>query len=256
LTASGTYTIVVKPSLPTTAINATLTLSQDISGTLTANATPTTFATTRVGQNAHYTFSATAGQSFTVGLRNSTFTGSGVAYRILLPDGSSLTSGSLSSSTASTLLYLSNLAQTGTYTVVLDPNGSTTGQITVQLQAPATGVTTVGGSPLAITQAAGQLGYYTFSGTQGQQLKVALPSVTTTPTGASVKLSLLGPDGVTVLNTVSGSGPINFSYPVVVPNVVNPGLPYTGTYTVVVDPMTQDNAITGTVNVMQFRLTP
>jgi YD repeat-containing protein len=58
LPASGTYTLIVDPG--TSAANTTLTLSSEVTGTLTSGGAAVTFSTTRAGQKASYTFTATA----------------------------------------------------------------------------------------------------------------------------------------------------------------------------------------------------
>lgn len=109
LPVTGTYTLLVRPVV-TSAANVTLTLSADLSGTLTVGGATTMFSTARVGQNGRYTFNATAGQNLSLWLSNQTFL---ATVRVYKPDGSQLTSASLSS--GSSALPLTNLPTTGTY---------------------------------------------------------------------------------------------------------------------------------------------
>jgi hypothetical protein len=103
----------------------------DISGTITSG-TPITVTTTTAGQNARYTFSGTQNQQASVSLSGSTYTGCiALSTSILKPDGSSLGSTSICGSTGS--FGPLTLPSTGTYTVLVDPGGASTGSVTVGL---------------------------------------------------------------------------------------------------------------------------
>ncbi|GJG96677.1 IPT/TIG domain-containing protein [Cupriavidus pauculus] len=239
LPSTGTYTVVVTPGTIGTALSGNLTLSSDIRDTLTANAPATIFATTRVGQNGRYTFTATAGQNLTLAWSNATFAGSYTYVYVYGPNGNSLTSQYFSSTTTpSGSVQLASLQQTGTYTVVVDPYGSSIGQVGLQLLAPSGGTLAVDGEPLAVNQVAGASGRYTFAGTAGQRLGLALDSLVTTPVGGAATVTIVSPDDVSTLvncGTVYAPG-----------NSCNlPSLPSTGTYTVVVTPSASSTALTG-----------
>jgi len=92
------------------------------------------------GQNAQLTFNGTAGQLASVQLNISTFSSwfSEVNVSILSPDGSTLVSGTLGTNTElgfSPILGPTTLPVTGTYTIVIAPNGAT-GSATVSLITP------------------------------------------------------------------------------------------------------------------------
>nr|WP_233411018.1 IPT/TIG domain-containing protein [Rugamonas sp. CCM 8940] len=129
LPLDGTYAVLVDPS-GVAAANVTLTLSSDSAGTLLANAAPTTFSSERPGQNGRYTFSGTAGQLSSLALSNKTFP-STVLVSVFKPDGSSLTSASV---TAATTVGMPALPVAGIYSVLIDPSTVTTGAIDVQLK--------------------------------------------------------------------------------------------------------------------------
>jgi hypothetical protein len=112
----------------TSSANATLTLSSEVTGTLVANAAASTFATTRIGQDARYSFSGTAGQNVSVATSGSTFASAGYVT-VYKPDGTSLSSGSFGGT-----LTLTNLPVSGTYTVSVDPYGATTGSLNLALR--------------------------------------------------------------------------------------------------------------------------
>ena len=79
LPETGTYTLLTAPE-PSHSMTASLTLSTDVAGILGADGTAKTLTTTRIGQNAHYTFNGTAGQYFSLLLSGDVFPGSTTAY--------------------------------------------------------------------------------------------------------------------------------------------------------------------------------
>jgi len=239
LPSSGTYTVVVTPSTSSTALTGNLTLSTDVADTLTANAPATTFATSRVGQNGRYTFIATAGQNLSLAWSGATFTGSNGYLYVYGPNGTTVASNTtVSSSTPNGVLQLTNLQQSGTYTVFMDPYQASTGQVGLQLLAPASGTLAVDGAPLAISQMAGATGRYSFAGSAGQRLGLGVDTLVTTPSGGTAAVTVIAPDNVTTLvscGSVAAAG-----------NSCNlPALPSSGTYTVVVAPSTSSTALAG-----------
>jgi YD repeat-containing protein len=229
LPATGTYTIIVVPGA-SNALNATFTLSNDVAGTLVANAAPLTFATTRVGQNGRYTFSGTAGQNVSVGWSGSTFAGAWSYLYVYKPDGTQLAYALFDNGAngkGNGTLALANLPATGTYTVFVTPFGASTGQVKLALNA--TGSINVDDMPSTFSLLAGQNGYYTFSGSAGQLLGLGVSGVSSTPSGAQINVSVLKPDG-SFLTFPGGDwvGTAGTSFDLT--------LPSTGTYTIVVTP--------------------
>src|SRR5205807_585150 len=133
LPTTGTYTVKIDPVSTTTgSITVLLNSFADVTGTITPG-TALTATTTVAGQNALYTFSGTAGQQFSVNLSGSTYTGcNAVVVSILKPDGTTLGSTGLCN-TSSGFIDSMTLSTTGTYTVFVNPQGTTTGTITVLL---------------------------------------------------------------------------------------------------------------------------
>src|SRR5262249_16767145 len=118
-------------------------------------------------------------------------------------------------------------ASTGTFTILLDPNATNTGSITVSLYdvaADITGTITIGGAAVSPSiSTPGQNASYTFSGTASQKISMTFTSVTVTTVNVIVKK----PDGSNISNTVVGtSGGFQDQT----------NLPVSGTYTLVVDP--------------------
>jgi hypothetical protein len=131
LTSSGTYTVLVDPQAGDTG-GARLTLYDvppDATGSL-----PLTVSLTTPGQNARLTFAGAAGQSVTLALSDVTIGTSGCCgaqLTVYKPDGTRL-AGPFFFGTNGKAVPL-QLPATGTYAVVLDPQGAATGGVTASL---------------------------------------------------------------------------------------------------------------------------
>jgi len=201
LPTAGTYAVLIDPGGTGTG-SATVQLNtfSDLSGTITIG-TPLTVTTTGIGQNARYTFSATAGQQISLMLTNSTYTGCiALNTSILKPDGTTL--GSTGTCGSSAFIDSVTVPVTGTYTVLVDPGGTATGSVTLQLNtfSDLSGTITIG-TPLTVTTTgAGQNAGYTFSATLGQQISLTITNSTYTGCIA-LNTSILKPDGTTLGST-------------------------------------------------------
>ena len=134
LGATGTYTITVNPA-DIAAGSVTLTLYSvpaDSAATLTIGGSAATLTTTTPGQNAAATFSGTATQQVTVHVTISSMTL--YTVKLLKPDGTVLAS--TFRADVSFNLPTQTLPSTGTYTIVVDPDGANTGSITVNVTNP------------------------------------------------------------------------------------------------------------------------
>jgi List-Bact-rpt repeat protein/phosphoesterase family protein/concanavalin A-like lectin/glucanase superfamily protein len=98
-----------------------------ITGTVTPNGPPTTITTTSAGQNARLTFAGTSGQNASVQITGNTLGSTTVS--LLAPSGATVSSAT--SSNASFTIPGQILTASGTYTVSIHPNGTTTGIIKV-----------------------------------------------------------------------------------------------------------------------------
>jgi hypothetical protein len=230
LPVTGTYTTLVNPQGTTTgSVTILLNTFTDIAGGAVTAGTPFTTTTTTAGQNASYTFSGTAGQQMSMNLTGNSYVGcNAVVVSILQPSGATV--GSAGACTNGTGFMDSiTLPVTGTYTVLVNPQGTTTGSVTVLLNnfADVTG-TIASGTPLtATTTVAGQNARYTFSGIAAQHVSASLTGNTYSGCNAVV-ISILKPDGSTLSSTglcTGGSG-----------SIASVALPSTGTYTVLVNP--------------------
>jgi RHS repeat-associated protein len=241
LPTAGTYSIFVDPTGPRTG-SITLTLTSvpaDPSVPITVDGAPVTHTITAKGQNANSTFTGSVGQRVFVNVTGNTI--SVVTVRLQKPDGTTLDSTTTGSSTS--YIDLNTLPTAGTYTLLVDPNGTATGSITLTLTsvpADPTGPITVGGAAVTRTiTAKGQNAVATFTGTVGQKL-----TVTTSNSTISVgTLKFRNPDGTTLASTSFGTSATS----------LNATLTTAGTNSIYVDPNgTSTGSITLTLKVGTF----
>ena len=197
--------------------------------TIVPGGPPVTVTMSASGDDAAVTFDGTAGQRVSLKLSNVTIGSSGCCstkVSILKPDGTTLIAPT-NVGTSGGFIDAATLPASGSYTILVDPQGTATGSITLTLYDVLPDVTSaivVGGAGVTVTTTTpGQNAKLTFNGTAAQRvsLKVA-------PVCCSTKVSILKPDGTTLVapTTIGTSG-----------GLVEPAtLPVTGNYTIVVDP--------------------
>jgi hypothetical protein len=232
LPAEGMYAIVVDPQdAATGSLTAAVTTgAADVIVDAELGGGPVTVNVDEPGVQAHVLFEATTGQRVSVALDGSTFGLSGLQTRLLTPDGSVLVDWQTVPGQA--LFIDPHTAPTsGTYTLVLAPQGGATGQVTVQLYDVPDDVVipaAADGEPVQVaTTSPGQNALVTFAGTAGQRVSVA---VSDTVTDGEVQWSITAPDGTVVAGPeqVGAAGGL-FTDPVT--------LPVNGDYQVVIDPV-------------------
>src|SRR6266511_4058152 len=231
LPVTGTYTILIDPHGTTTG-SQTLVLNDvpaDVTGTITPGGPAVTVTITTPGQNASLTFDGVAGQRVSLQISSSTFTGClTVSDTIKKPDGTNLASTDLCGATG----YIDTvvLPATGSYTILIDPAGMTTGSQTLVLNdvpADVTGTITPGGPAVTVTTTTpGQNAGLTFDGVAGQRVSLQISSSTFTGC-LTVSDTIKKPDGTNLAST-SLCGATGYIDTVV--------LPATGTYTILIDP--------------------
>jgi len=223
LGTTGTYTIMVDPASTNTG-SMTLNLFNIVNVTATitpGGTTPITIVTP--GQNAEVTFTGASGQHVSLTVSSVTIPGN-TTYTVKKPDGSELTSGSLG--TSGGFLEIPYLPTAGTYTILVDPSGANTGNVSLTLNDATDATNTItpgGGSVVITTTVPGQNARLTFSGTSGQ--RIAINASTTF--SVCWTLAVVKPDGTNLSSTFTcGSGLF-----------IDPQqLPTSGTYTVLIDP--------------------
>ena len=235
LPITGTYTVFVNPGGKATGTtNVRLYDASDATGSITPGGGPTTATNTNPGQNTILSFNGTNGQRIALSLSSS-----GIAYDVYIkkPDGTVVRQIFINSGWTGGFIDTFTLDTSGTHTILVDPYGSFTGTVTLNLfdvPADLTGSLTIGNPAIPIgISAVGQNANYTFEGAASQQVTVRV-------TGSNygcVLVSLLDSGGA----TLTSAGPCITNF-----NLTTWTLPTTGTYTVKVDPSA---ASTGTLNV-------
>jgi RHS repeat-associated protein len=205
-------------------------LASIVTGTVSIGGAATT-VTMGAGDDANITFDGTAGQYLGLALSNVTIgtsTCCSTLVSVLNPGGSTLKSIQFFGTAGKTLNF-PVLPTTGTYTIVIDPQGTDAGSVTLTLSEDVANTISIGGATSSVTMSRiGQNGRVTFSGAAGQYLGLAMSDVTLGPSSCCTSfVSVLKPDGST-LKSISAFGTSG--------GTINlPVLTVTGTYTIVLD---------------------
>jgi subtilisin family serine protease len=238
LPASGTYSILVDPQAADLG-SMTLTLYDvppDVNASITPGGPPVNVSMGPVpGQNALVTFSGSPGKRVALGMSQvSIGTSSCCSARvsILKPDGSTLVYAT-PVGTNGGFLDSRSLPMAGLYTILVDPQGTDLGSMTLTLHdvpADLSGSISVGGPPVSISLAPvpGQNAALSFAGAAGQRVSLRLTNVTFGSSSCcGARISLLKPDGT------------NMVPPILVGTfgaTMTATLSVTGQYSIVVDP--------------------
>lgn len=220
----GLHSLTVSP--PATAdASLTLALSVPLTGKFPAGGASVHFESARTGQTGWYTLEAAAGESYTLKAVAGTGFTSNVTVAVYRPTGASVGNASVPAG-SSNKIDLSDLPETGPYTVAVTPQGTGTGSLDLTLIPEATGTLVLDEPPRTLSLMAAQNGRYTFAGSAGDYLSVGYTAISITPSGGSVMLMIRRPDGIVLTSrTVNSLG--SWQLPV---------LPSTGTYTISVTP--------------------
>ena len=234
LPITGAYTILVNHQTSTIG-SVTLTLndvSADVSSSIVPGGSPVTVTTTSVGQSALVTFDGNADQRVSLKISGVTMSGGNgyVDVSIKKPDGTNLfTIGFVNSSGG--FIDTRVLPVTGTYTILVDPQGTNTGSVTLTLyDVPpdfSSSISPGGSSVTATTTVPGQNAQLYFAGLANQRvfLKVSSPALTGGTNIASVTIKK--PDGTNLAATTLGSSTVFID---------TQTLPADGAYTILIDP--------------------
>jgi hypothetical protein len=247
LPLDGTYKIVVDPKYDYTG-HVTLTLydvpPDPTAGPIPLDGSVNTVTTTTPGQNGYFTFSGVAGHRVSVALTGVTF--SSAKLRIRNPDNTLLYPTALAFGPAGGFLEPKDLAQTGIYTVEVDPQLRAVGQASLQLYDVGgdsnLGPAVLDGSTTNVaTSSPGQNAYLSFTTTvPNQRVSVLFQN----STYGSLKASILRPDATpqySPATTVTASDTF----------VDTKVLVAVGTYKVFVDPQ---GSATGNVDVKIYNV--
>lgn len=224
LPVSGTYRVLVDihpyASNQNATFSTTFTLAEELAPTLAIDGSASSISTSIPGQYVRATFAGTAGQNLGFGYNNFS----------LLPAGEYLQTLSFIAPNGAALTSLSNLPQTGTYSVFLRFSAKTAeATANLWLSSDVTGSFTAGTATSVSVGRIGQLARYSYAGTAGQQLRLSTTATATTPASQGVVVYVYKPDGSYLYsgwyyNIADGSAQTNL-----------PALPTTGNYTFVFD---------------------
>lgn len=224
LPVTGTYTIFLDPISEYTG-SVTVTVSSELTGDIVPHGSTVAVDIKRVGQNARYAFSGESGQTVSVQLSEVTIRSGYVS--VLKPDGMPLGK-PISFVSGGAMIPGQVLPTSGTYAILIDPDLSYTGKAKLALyNAPElTGSIMIDHVTATPTLSVpGQRARYTFDGTAGQRINLGVTGVSI----LSSTVSILRPDGTKwEATTIGPSG-----------GSLDPltALPETGTYTVMVEPV-------------------
>jgi YD repeat-containing protein len=175
---SGTYTLIVDPSVKSTG-NMTLSLvtqPAEATGNLTIGGAAVTVTINTPGQDAAVSFDGVAGQHLNLQISPVTIPGSQVS--ILNPDGTELVAATFVD-TRGWSFDLPNLSATGTYRIRIVPEGANTGNMTLTLSAFAPTPIIPGGASVQVNLTIpNQHPTLSFNGTAGQRVSLYVPSMT------------------------------------------------------------------------------
>jgi hypothetical protein len=245
LAADGTHTIVVDPQ-GAAAGSVTLMLYEvppDTTGLIAPGGPSVTAGTDAPGQNAKLSFDGVAGGRISLVVSDVTIgtsTCCSLKLSILRPGGTLVAPAYVG--TTGGFMDTRTLPVTGAYTIVVDPQGTSTGSATLTLYdvpPDVTGTVTPGGAPVRVATATpGQNAKVTFTGSAGTTVTLRLSEITLgTSTCCGGQISVRKPDGTTLVGaTFFGTSG----------KTLTMTLPTSGTYSVFLDPQ---KAVTGSVTV-------
>jgi trimeric autotransporter adhesin len=227
---TGTYQVLVEMQGLQNA-GYSFTLSQDVTGTLTAG-TPLSVNLDVPGRQGWLSFTTAATQTMALGLSSVATTPSGKSVSMVVYNASG-TQVANTSGTATATLNLTNLAA-GTYNVLLQPSNTALATMNVTLvNALGGSLPTDGTSQSFSTAVPGQNGYFTFTANAGDDLGLAVTGLTLAPTSPqNVVVNVKRPNGQSVFG---GGG--QFCSRTTTPGCTYSlrNLPDTGTYQVLVE---------------------
>jgi hypothetical protein len=229
LPATGPYTVVIDPAENHTG-TMSLALTTPVSATIALDGAPTSVSLPKEGRTARYTFTGAAGQWVSMGFTSVTITSSTIT--LLNPDGTTAASTTVGRNGGS-LAVPGPLATAGTYTIIVDPASTYTGDLTMTLSTDLTGTVAnnSAGTTIKINRP-GQNARYTFTGNANQKATVKVSGNNI----GNVNVDLYTKSGILQTGATNSSSSFNL-----------PQVPLIATdiYTVTINPMT---TATGTLH--------
>lgn len=207
---AGIYNVLIMPADATTA-SMQVQLAPGLIGTLNADGTTQSRATTIPGQAAYFTFDATAGQNLGLAITNLQLSsGTQARFNIIRPNGYMLYSTGCDVPRCNATSGMFGVPA-GRYTVVVDPERYATMSFDATLSPAATG-SLISGTPLNVNfSAPGQSAVVTFNANAGQSLVLSMNSITMTPSGNLVRAEVFQPNG-SFLNSMGAASSASLSF--------------------------------------------
>ncbi len=241
---TGTYTpgsegpLTIRTTAGAGGASDTQTVSGTIPRTIAAGGAPVTVAIANPGDDALLRFTGQAGRRVSLKIGP---TCCQATITIKNPDGTALATGI--SLTSGGFVDTKTLPQSGTYTILVDPQTTATGSITLQLYdvpPDAGGPIVAGGAPVTATVTTpGQNAALTFTGQAGRRVSLQIG-----PTCCQATVTVKSPDGTALATGIAlTSGGF----------VDTKTLPQSGTYTILVDPV---STATGSVTLQLHDVPP
>lgn len=199
--SAGTYSVVLVPQHASLA-NATITLAQEVGGSVTTGSATQTYSTNVPQQHAYFTFSAAAGDDVGLAITNLAITPSTsnvVRIWVVPPSGYPTVYGSYcyTSTVPGCSFNLMNL-EAGIHRVTVESMSQSTMTFGLTLTPHSVG-TIAAGTPQNVTlDAPGKHALLTFTATAGQAAALHLSSPSTAPAGKPVTMYVYNPSGTVV----------------------------------------------------------
>ncbi len=227
--AAGSYFVAIDPP---TAATGSMQVEITRGTPVETDGSPVSFSASGAGEDAYFTFAASAGQHIGLGLTDVVLSPSSpasVTVRVYRPDGAQLgLSNACSTTQHGCTLALSNLPSTGTYRVEVDAASTQTMNFTLRLSPAEGGAVSLTSTPISASFGVpGQFASYTFTATAGGVATVRLASPAMIPANNSIALRVYNPSGTQVQTTTVTTTAATL-------NVINL---VAGTYTVVAVPI-------------------
>jgi len=196
----------------------------DLTGVIVPGGAPYTLSFDTAGQVGRLMFSVAPGDRISLLVNGVTLACASIF--VLGPDAEEITAALRVAANQTTFLEPVTITASGTHTLVIDPDGTNTGALALELYLvpPDVTATLVAGTSMTVAPGTpGQNARLFFNATAGQQISVTLANVTI----ASAAVSLLAPDGslVTSMELDQYGGMLD-----------HVATPATGTYTLLIDP--------------------
>jgi YD repeat-containing protein len=229
---TGTYTIAMNPPGSVTGAM-TLTLYDvpaDSTGTIVAGGSSATITIATPGQNGSVTFTAVAAQRISLNMASSIGGFTCTAVTIKKPDTTTLVS-SPCVTVQGGFIEPVTIPTSGTYTIAINPEGTTTGAMTLTLYdvpADANGTIVAGGSAQTVTIGTpGQNASLTFTGAAAERISLNMTNVTIGGFTCTV-VTIKKPDG----SPLASNGCVTTQGAFIDVQTLTVG----GTYTIAIDP--------------------